>query len=342
MLRKEILMVLIKTKNPEAQKRILEKILNRSIEGIDFDGELKCSVDSQSTVSKIFLDLLECNLVKQVTFEKIDESKEEIPKDESPRPEEKTKNKTVTIQERILTLMSTGKSYSTTEVAAALDISYSSAYNVLRCMDKKRMLDRNEDDCKYFLHKKSELIPEEKQPEKTKAQEAKKNPDAEKGNEQPSEASNVSVEEAKDDGEKENYPQYTNEEKKKIFKDMLTKSEYDGILKYMFPQKDAFVVSLAQERFKANQQDLTRVIRTLISINAIKYRDIMKEGSYEIFPIWRLYYYVLRNGGKSEYSSAKYAIQMGGKDFNKVVEEAVSESLIKKEDEQKMTILVTL
>ena len=99
----------------------------------------------------------------------------------------------------------------------------------------------------------------------------------------------------------------TVEEKLKIMKELFSKERNLDVLRYIFPGKGSFVVSLAQKKFIGEaQEDLTRIIRTLSELEVITFDEEFKGGRYFINPRWRLWVFLFLKGKPQTKESIKY------------------------------------
>lgn len=130
-------------------------------------------------------------------------------------------------------------------------------------------------------------------------------------------------------------PTLTVEEKLKIMRELFSKEQNLDVLRYIFPTKGSFVVSLAQKKFVGEaQKDLTRIIRTLNELELITFDEKFKGGRYFVNKKWRLWSFLFLKGKAQTKESIRYQISMSDGELKETIEQAVSENIVIKTQEE--------
>ena len=310
-------MIIISTREQKAQNVILNALFNITNLTIRIDGELIISLNEEDETIKIFLSLLHQNLVGSVEFRYEEEPK---PIDEDVQKVEKNvSNKSPWEIVREFFKENESKFFTIKEVSDITGLKYQTVAGAIRSMYlKNNFLVRTED--KKYGYIDPEQVQEESSKESTSNMVAQEQ-------EEPSSKPTLSVEEQIQ--EESSNITLTVEEKLKIMKELFSKERNLDVLRYIFPGKGSFVVSLAQKKFIGEaQEDLTRIIRTLSELEVITFDEEFKGGRYFINPRWRLWVFLFLKGKPQTKESIKYEISMSDSELQENIKQAVSENII--------------
>lgn len=352
-------MIIISTREQKAQNVILNALFNITNLTIRIDGELIISLNEEEKIIKIFLELLHQNLVELVGFyyeeeitSNVDASKAEnvcvTEAEASTNEESRTTNPSDKKEEKKGTNKSPweivrnffkeneSKFFTIKEASDITGLKYQTVAGAIRSMYlKNNFLVRTED--KKYGYIDPEQVQEESSKESTsnmvahEQEEPSSKPTSnveEEVQEDQSSKPTLNVE-AQEQKEPSSKPTLTVEEKLKIMKELFSKERNLDVLRYIFPGKGSFVVSLAQKKFIGEaQEDLTRIIRTLSELEVITFDEEFKGGRYFINPRWRLWVFLFLKGKPQTKESIKYEISMSDSELQENIKQAVSENII--------------
>ena len=326
-------MIIISTREQKAQNVILNALFNITNLTICIDGELIISLNEEEKIIKIFLELLHQNLVELVGFyykeeitSNVDASKAEnvcvTEAEASTNEDSRTTNPSDKKEEKKGTNKSPweivrnffkeneSKFFTIKEVSDITGLKYQTVAGAIRSMYlKNKFLVRTED--KKYGYIDPEQVQEESSKEFT---------------------SNMVAHEQEEPSSK---PTLTVEEKLKIMRELFSKEQNLDVLRYIFPTKGSFVVSLAQKKFVGEaQKDLTRIIRTLNELELITFDEKFKGGRYFVNKKWRLWSFLFLKGKAQTKESIRYQISMSDGELKETIEQAVSENIVIKTQEE--------
>ena len=326
-------MIKISTRDETSQKVILNTLFNITNLNIHINGELIIEKLSEDEAIKIFLGLLHQNSAGLVEFKYEEEPK---PIDEDVQKVEKNvSNKSPWEIVREFFKENESKFFTIKEVSDITGFKYQTVAGAIRSMYlKSNFLVKNED--KKYGYIDPEQVQEESSKESTSnmvAQEQEEpsskptsNVEAQEKKE-PSSKPTLSVEEEVQ--EEPSKITLTVEEKLKIMKELFSKERNLDVLRYIFPTKASFIVSLAQKKFVGEaQRDLTRIIRSLNELEVITFDNTFKDGRYFINTKWRLWAFLFLKGKAQTKESIRYEISMSEEELQKTIKQAVSENMI--------------
>lgn len=349
-------MIIISTREQKAQNVILNALFNITNLTIRIDGELIISLNEEDETIKIFLSLLHQNLVGSVEFRYEEEPKptdEDVPKvenscviDAETHEKQNTQDKQKEQVSNVINKTPSGivrdffkenenKFFTIKEVSDITGLKYPTVAGVIRSIYlKSKFLVRTED--KKYGHIDPEQVQEKNSSEhmsnavEQEQEESGSEPTLKvevQVQEKPSSESILNVEEQIQ--EESSNITLTVEEKSKIMKELFSKERNLDVLRYIFPGKGSFVVSLAQKKFIGEaQEDLTRIIRTLSELEVITFDEEFKGGRYFINPRWRLWVFLFLKGKPQTKESIKYEISMSDSELQENIKQAVSENII--------------
>lgn len=310
-------MIKISTRDETSQKVILNTLFNITNLNIHINGELIIEKLSEDEAIKIFLGLLHQNSAGLVEFKYEEEPK---PIDEDVQKVEKNvSNKSPWEIVREFFKENESKFFTIKEVSDITGLKYQTVAGAIRSMYlKSNFLVKNED--KKYGYIDPEQVQEESSKESTSNMVAQEQ-------EEPSSKPTLSVEEEVQ--EEPSKITLTVEEKLKIMKELFSKERNLDVLRYIFPTKASFIVSLAQKKFVGEaQRDLTRIIRSLNELEVITFDNTFKDGRYFINTKWRLWAFLFLKGKAQTKESIRYEISMSEEELQKTIKQAVSENMI--------------
>jgi len=310
-------MIKISTRDETSQKVILNTLFNITNLNIHINGELIIEKLSEDEAIKIFLGLLHQNSAGLVEFKYEEEPK---PIDEDVQKVEKNvSNKSPWEIVREFFKENESKFFTIKEVSDITGLKYQTVAGAIRSMYlKSNFLVKNED--KKYGYIDPEQVQEESSKESTSNMVAQEQ-------EEPSSKPTLSVEEEVQ--EEPSKITLTVEEKLKIMKELFSKERNLDVLRYIFPTKASFIVSLAQKKFVGEaQRDLTRIIRSLNELEVITFDNTFKDGRYFINTKWRLWAFLFLKGKAQTKESIRYEISMSEEELKKTIKQAVSENMI--------------
>lgn len=310
-------MIKISTRDETSQKVILNTLFNITNLNIHINGELIIEKLSEDEAIKIFLGLLHQNSAGLVEFKYEEEPK---PIDEDVQKVEKNvSNKSPWEIVREFFKENESKFFTIKEVSDITGFKYQTVAGAIRSMYlKSNFLVKNED--KKYGYIDPEQVQEESSKESTSNMVAQEQ-------EEPSSKPTLSVEEEVQ--EEPSKITLTVEEKLKIMKELFSKERNLDVLRYIFPTKASFIVSLAQKKFVGEaQRDLTRIIRSLNELEVITFDNTFKDGRYFINTKWRLWAFLFLKGKAQTKESIRYEISMSEEELKKTIKQAVSENMI--------------
>lgn len=310
-------MIKISTRDETSQKVILNTLFNITNLNIHINGELIIEKLSEDEAIKIFLGLLHQNSASLVEFKYEEEPK---PIDEDVQKVEKNvSNKSPWEIVREFFKENESKFFTIKEVSDITGLKYQTVAGAIRSMYlKSNFLVKNED--KKYGYIDPEQVQEESSKESTSNMVAQEQ-------EEPSSKPTLSVEEEVQ--EEPSKITLTVEEKLKIMKELFSKEQNLDVLRYIFPTKASFIVSLAQKKFVGEaQRDLTRIIRSLNELEVITFDNTFKDGRYFINTKWRLWAFLFLKGKAQTKESIRYEISMSEEELQKTIKQAVSENMI--------------
>lgn len=310
-------MIKISTRDETSQKVILNTLFNITNLNIHINGELIIEKLSEDEAIKIFLGLLHQNSAGLVEFKYEEEPK---PIDEDVQKVEKNvSNKSPWEIVREFFKENESKFFTIKEVSDITGFKYQTVAGAIRSMYlKSNFLVKNED--KKYGYIDPEQVQEESSKESTSNMVAQEQ-------EETSSKPTLSVEEEVQ--EEPSKITLTVEEKLKIMKELFSKERNLDVLRYIFPTKASFIVSLAQKKFVGEaQRDLTRIIRSLNELEVITFDNTFKDGRYFINTKWRLWAFLFLKGKAQTKESIRYEISMSEEELKKTIKQAVSENMI--------------
>lgn len=358
-------MIRISTRDETSQRVILNTLFDITNLNIRIDGELIISLNEEEKIIKIFLELLHQNLVELVGFyyeeeitSNVDASKAEnvcvTEAEASTNEDSRTTNPSDKKEEKKGTNKSPweivrnffkeneSKFFTIKEASDITGLKYQTVAGAIRSMYlKNNFLVRTED--KKYGYIDPEQVQEESSKESTsnmvahEQEEPSSKPTSnveEEVQENQSSKPTLNVE-AQEQKEPSSKPTLTVEEKLKIMRELFSKEQNLDVLRYIFPTKGSFVVSLAQKKFVGEaQKDLTRIIRTLNELELITFDEKFKGGRYFVNKKWRLWSFLFLKGKAQTKESIRYQISMSDGELKETIEQAVSENIVIKTQEE--------
>lgn len=352
-------------KSPESIKLFMDKYFSQNAFTIDVSGEIKLEQETTDIAVDVFKLLLENNLVsfEHVEFSNTAESFPTTKTTEKKNKENKDKvlkNTAQSIKEQIYVLLcniAPGK-LTTTEIVEKLQLKYPSVSSALCQLYKDGKVDKEKK--KYFI-KTNPVEPEEvaadtKQIAECKDQEEEKKQSTDSGataSEQKS-AVRPEVVKTKEEGiSKEEHstleeselkeralPEYTPLEKAKTMVEVFSNERYTAVLYYMFfKRKGNFEVAKIRTSLGEREaENIATIINLFATKGIISFNEkLPPEGRYEIAPIWRIYAILIKNVEPMEEGSIRTAVELGDKEFQKIMKQALADEIVERTDIKRVT-----
>ena len=151
------------------------------------------------------------------------------------------------------------------------------------------------------------------------------------------------VETASDKTQKEvevKLPEYSLLEKAETMKKLFADSNNEEVIRYIFfLRKRNFSVEDARKKFQGpNGEILSNVIKVLFEKGIIVLDErIRSTVRYIIPPMWRIYANLLKNEVPMEEGALRTAAELGVKEFQNLIQEALKEGIVEKTVEKRVT-----
>lgn len=362
-------------RSPEAIKLFLAKYFDGKEFKIDISGEVTLEQKNTDIAVEMFKLLLEENLVstEHVEFLNITPSSattgievQEIPQDDVNGKKERKTKSTKEMVFDFLCKISPEKA-TTTEIAEQLQIGYQSVSSALCRLYKEGKVDK--DKKKYFKKLSSEEVVKEvvtggmQQITEANGQEEEEQPAAgdeetvkDAGNQAEADAAKSEGAKHKEEGTAEEkgstdkanksrpeevpVPECTPLEKAKTMVKAFSNTGYTEVLHYIFfKRKGNFEVKKLRTALGDGEAvNIAMVIRLFAEKGIISFNEkLPPEGRYEIAPIWRIYAILIKNVEPMEEGSIRTAVELGDKEFQKIMKQALADEIVERTDIKRVT-----
>ena len=138
----------------------------------------------------------------------------------------------------------------------------------------------------------------------------------------------------------ETLPEYSLLEKAETMKKLFADSNNEEVIRYIFfLRKRNFSVEDARKKFQGpNAEILSNVIKILFEKGIIILdENIPSAVRYKISPMWRIYANLLKNEVPMEEGALRTAAELGVKEFQKLIQQAIQEEIVVKTVEKRVT-----
>lgn len=259
------------------------------------------------------------------------------------------------------------KKATTTEIAEQLQIGYQSVSSALCRLYKEGKVDK--DKKKYFKKLSSEEVVKEvvtggmQQITEANGQEEEEQPAAgdeetvkDAGNQAEADAAKSEGAKHKEEGTAEEkgstdkanksrpeevpVPECTPLEKAKTMVKAFSNTGYTEVLHYIFfKRKGNFEVKKLRTALGDGEAvNIAMVIRLFAEKGIISFNEkLPPEGRYEIAPIWRIYAILIKNVEPMEEGSIRTAVELGDKEFQKIMKQALADEIVERTDIKRVT-----
>ena len=362
-------------RSPEAIKLFLAKYFDGKEFKIDISGEVTLEQKNTDIAVEMFKLLLEENLVstEHVEFLNITPSSattgievQEIPQDDVNGKKERKTKSTKEMVFDFLCKISPEKA-TTTEIAEQLQIGYQSVSSALCRLYKEGKVDK--DKKKYFKKLSSEEVVKEvvtggmQQITEANGQEGEKKQttgdeataedtgnkstanEVESEGARPKEEGTAEEKGSTDKGtvggpEEVLVPKCTPLEKAKTMVEVFSNERYTAVLYYMFfKRKGNFEVAKIRTSLGEREaENIATIINLFATKGIISFNEkLPPEGRYEIAPIWRIYAILIKNVEPMEEGAIRTAVELGDKEFQKIMKQALADEIVEKTDIKRVT-----
>lgn len=335
-------------RSSEAISVVLNHYLSEKDLNIKTSGEIMIEQDTMEVATEVFQLLLEKNLVSPENVEFINESivKGKKPKDSAGASEEKyatlqeksveVSHDTRTIKDKVLDFVCEISPQKVTikEIAEKLGLKYQATRTALGKLYHEGKVDK--DDKKMYFKK---LSPTEVVEEVLKKEEPKEKKEVITHPTTIAEEPTTKAEKKTEDSE-EVAPECTLLEKAQAMQKAFSDENNMDILNYIFfKRKNNFEVKKIRSTFgHAESERISKIISLLAGKEIIKFDEkLPPEGRYVIIPIGRMYANLLKNKEPMEEGALRTAAELGIKEFQSLIEEALKAEIIEKTVEKRVT-----
>lgn len=259
------------------------------------------------------------------------------------------------------------KKATTTEISENLQIGYQSVSSALCRLYKEGKVDK--DKKKYFKKQNSEEVVKEvvtgdmQQTTEANGQEGEKKQTTgdeetvkDAGNQAEADAAKSEGAKTKEEGVSEEKgstdkanesrteevlaPEYSPLEKAKTMIKAFSNTGYTEVLHYIFfKRKGNFEVKKLRTALGDGEAvNIAMVIRLFAEKGIISFNEkLPPEGRYEIAPIWRIYAILIKNVEPMEEGSIRTAVELGDKEFQKIMKQALADEIVERTDIKRVT-----
>ena len=331
-------------RSSEAKNIVLNHYLSAKNSTFTIPGDIMIEQNSMEVATEIFQLLLKKNLV---THEHVEFSSGNITKREEKKSPnvDKTKethaakkddtgakNETKTMKDIIFDYICeiSPKRVTVKELVDKLGLNYQSTATTLKRLVKEDKVEKDTEK-RYFKKETSIIVVEEVK---------KEEPNAGVTTNLTPDESDAGKQEAEPEKQEEVVPEVTLVEKAKAMQTVFSNENNKDILNYIFfKKKNNFEVKKLRETFgHAEAENISKIISLLADNQIIEFNEkLPPEGRYVIHPIGRMYANLLRNKEPIEEGALRVASEIGLKDFQKLMDEALKAEIVTKTVAKRVT-----